>query len=93
MGSLRNAYLDVLGIDRWVSRSAPAEVAVVPEPIGGAGKEMPGIQRAPAPLAPAANPENPYPVPSSLPPSADWGELRQRVAGCTACAELCRTRT
>ena len=24
---------------------------------------------------------------------ADWGALRERVAGCTACAELCKTRT
>ena len=28
-----------------------------------------------------------------LAPSADWGTLRERVAGCTACAELCKTRT
>src|SRR5690349_10591947 len=33
MSSLRNAYLDVLGIDRWVSRTAAPEieVAVAPE--------------------------------------------------------------
>lgn len=64
MGPLRNAYLDALGIDRWVSRHAAPDVA----PTGAA-------------------------FPAPLPPSADWGVLRERVAGCTACAELCRTRT
>ena len=65
MGPLRNAYLDALGIDRWVPRSSPAEVP------SGAG--------------------NPFPAPLS--PTTDWDVLRERVAGCTACAELCRTRT
>jgi uracil-DNA glycosylase len=65
MGPLRHAYLDALGIDRWVPRNVPAEtLAVVAAP-------------RPAPMAPVG----------------DWGELRERVAGCTACAELCRTRT
>jgi DNA polymerase len=90
MGPLRNAYLEALGIDRWVPRNAPPEVS-------GTGKGFPGFQDAPPARAPSANAENPFPIPSpvppSLPPSADWGTLRERVAGCTACAELCRTRT
>jgi uracil-DNA glycosylase len=90
MGPLRNAYLDALGIDRWVPRAAPPEVS-------GTGKGISESQDAPAACAPSANPEHPFPVPSSpppsLPPTADWSTLRERVAGCTACAELCRTRT
>lgn len=78
MGSLRNAYLDVLGIDRWVPRGAPPEAASVAEPA------PPTARRNDAP------PVAPF-VPFA--PTADWGALRERVAGCTACAELCRTRT
>ena len=83
MGPLRNAYLDALGIDRWVSRNAPAEIASIPETVRGllqAPRRSPGSVPAVAPFVP-------------LPPSADWGVLRERVAGCTACAELCKTRT
>jgi DNA polymerase len=91
MGPLRNAYLDALGIDRWVPRNSPAEVAVVPE----VAAPMPAeLARASAP-ARAPSPA-PTPSPSTwtpLPPTPDWGVLRERVAGCTACAELCRTRT
>jgi uracil-DNA glycosylase family 4 len=79
MGPLRNAYLDALGIDRWVSRSAPIEA----ETIAGTATVLPEAARAPelpAWIEPAA-------------PANDWGELRERIAGCTACAELCRTRT
>jgi DNA polymerase len=86
MGPLRNAYLDALGIDRWVPRNAPVEVS-------GTGKGFSGFAAAPIIQATSSNPENPFPVPSSQPPSADWGTLRERVAGCAACAELCRTRT
>lgn len=84
MGPLRNAYLDALGIDRWVPRNAPPEIPSVPESAPAAPVVAAATSRAPAPaLAPF--------VPS--PPSADWGVLRERVAACTACAELCRTRT
>jgi DNA polymerase len=84
---LRNAYLDALGIDRWVPRNAPPEIsraqvsqsalaqasALSPEArtVG-----MPAIQ-APAPRIELAN---------------DWGALREQVAACTAC-DLCKTRT
>jgi uracil-DNA glycosylase family 4 len=83
MGPLRNAYLDTLGIDRWVSRSAPAEVVSSP---------------GPAPIVHATAPQSTASVPAAapfvpMPPTADWDVLRERVAGCTACAELCRTRT
>jgi uracil-DNA glycosylase family 4 len=94
MGLLRNAYLDALGIDRWVPRHAPPEVS-------GTGKGMSGFGEAPIIQAPSPNSDTPFPVPSPVPsspppslaPTADWGTLRERVAGCTACAELCRTRT
>ena len=80
-GPLRNAYLEALGIDRWVPRNAPAEVS--PEPVA-ARAEVPVVQapQARAPLAP----------PVQLEPGIDWQPLRERVAGCTAC-DLCKTRT
>jgi len=79
MGPLRNAYLDALGIDRWVSRSARAEATALAVAAGGVAEAAP-LADAPAPIVPHA-------------PVGDWGTLRERVAGCTACAELCRTRT
>ena len=82
-GPLRNAYLDALGIDRWVARDAPAEVLTEP---AVARRDAPVIPppQARAPLAPPPAPP--------LEPGIDWGPLRERVAGCTAC-DLCRTRT
>jgi DNA polymerase len=62
--SRREAYLDALGVTRWVRRDAappPAE---------------PAPAREPAPLG-----------------APGWEELEARVAACTHCAELCRTRT
>jgi DNA polymerase len=84
MGPLRNAYLDALGIDRWVPRNSAAEVAI-PE-VAGAATAAP---RADAPAsAPLTTPSTWTP----LAPTADWGVLRERVAGCVAC-DLCKTRT
>jgi len=77
-GPLRNAYLEALGIDRWVARNSPPEVQVEPEAIP-ARLEV----RAPAP-APVVR------LPAA--PAGDWGTLRERVAACTAC-DLCKTRT
>jgi len=98
MGPLRNAYLDALGIDRWVSRNTPTDVAVP----SGAGEGFPGFVSDAHSPAPLPNPGNPSPAPlpaaplpadwKPLPPTADWGVLRERVAACTAC-ELCKTRT
>jgi uracil-DNA glycosylase len=94
MGPLRNAYLDALGIDRWVPRNAPPDES-------GAGRGFPGFESGAAepvtqerPSAPApAKHANPRPAPLELlPPVADWGALRERVAGCMAC-DLCKTRT
>jgi uracil-DNA glycosylase family 4 len=84
MGQSRNAYLDALGIDRWVSKNAPPEAAFVPEVVAAAASPAPVVSRADTPAHSSWKP---------LPPVADWGVLRERVAGCTACAELCRTRT
>jgi len=75
----RNAYLEALGIDRWVPRNAPPEAAPASE-----------ITRAPAP-APVPEPPPPE-VSRSIVPAGDWTGLRQQVAGCTAC-DLCKTRT
>ena len=80
-GPLRNAYLDALGIDRWVPRDAPAEVA--PGPF---------VANAEAPVAQAPQVRAPLAPPVPLEPGIDWGPLRERVAGCTAC-DLCKTRT
>src|SRR5262245_45197907 len=93
MSSLRNAYLDVLGIDRWVPRSATGEAAA----------EAPVVALEPAPArahttSPTARaPEAPRVSPTSTyqrgPLAGDWVGLREQVAGCTACEQLCRTRT
>src|SRR6187549_2491633 len=80
-GPLRNAYLDALGIDRWVPRDATAEVA--PGPF---------VANAEAPVAQAPQVRAPLAPPVPLEPGIDWGPLRERVAGCTAC-DLCKTRT
>lgn len=79
-GPLRNAYLEALGIDRWVPRDAPPEVLV--EPVATRAAAAIQAPQSRAPLAP--------PVP--LEPGIGWEPLRERVAACTAC-ELCKTRT
>ena len=82
--TLRDAYLEALGIDRWVSRHAPAEAVAA---------EMPAAPASSLPTIMARAPDA-VPVPVPLPPEAltDWGVLRERVATCTAC-DLCKTRT
>jgi uracil-DNA glycosylase len=92
MGPSRNAYLDALGIDRWVPRSAPRE--------SGAGTGFSGFATVATSHTISPNPENPVPAPlwpappvaPPLEPATDWGLLRERVAACTAC-DLCKTRT
>jgi DNA polymerase len=85
-GPLRNAYLEALGIDRWVPRGAPAEA-----PLAAAASA-----RAAAPVHAPAMPEVPPPAARApvvpLEPGIEWEPLRERVAACTAC-ELCKTRT
>ncbi len=95
---LRTAYLDALGIDRWVAKrgGVPAESAAVPEVEAprvrrSAALSAPPIQSPAVARAPAA-PEAPRSEPTPLPPGLDWEPLRERVAGCTAC-DLCKTRT
>jgi len=89
--NLRNAYLDALGIDRWVSRDAMVEV------------DAPRVEmRSTAPVATAATVARVAPPPSApapvttprapLPAGIDWEPLRAAVAACTAC-DLCKTRT
>jgi len=94
-GPLRNAYLEVLGIDRWVPRNAPADVPAEPAlaPRGDAPVQVAAASaRQASPIqAPAARAPQPAPV-APLEPGIDWGPLRERVASCTAC-ELCKTRT
>jgi len=91
MGPLRNAYLDALGIDRWVPRNAPAEVAP-PEVIPSELSKAPGVASADVPSPAPDVEEAPSPGWTPLPPTADWGVLRERVAACVAC-DLCKTRT
>ena len=86
---LRNAYLDVLGIDRWVPRDALEPAAA---PVAAAATR--GLTARAAVAEPAAQAPAPIPLqaPIPLPPGIDWQPLRERVAGCTQC-ELCKTRT
>jgi len=86
---LRNAYLDVLGIDRWVPRNAVEPGADAPAASEAAPRTAATGARAPA-AEPA--PRAPVVAPTPLPPGIDWGPLRERVAGCTLC-DLCKTRT
>jgi uracil-DNA glycosylase len=94
--SLRNAYLDALGIDRWVPRDAAPEPEVVP----GAVTPATPLVSAPAARAGISEPTPvpaPVPVPAiapraPLPAGIDWQPLRETIAGCVAC-DLHRTRT
>lgn len=93
MSSMRNAYLEALGIDRWVPRGAAEEIA---EPVTvrvqprAPLREEPAA-RNPAPLiAPLIAPASNY---HRGPLAQDWPGLRVQVAGCTACEQLCKTRT
>ena len=87
MGPLRNAYLDALGIDRWVPKNLPAEVAPV-----APGAAAPSVMSAAALRSDATTPADSPATWVPLPPTGEWGTLRERVAGCTACG-LCTTRT
>src|SRR3990170_2009001 len=86
MAALRNAYLDALGIDRWVPRVAHD---------AGDSRQLAArlLEQAPESLAAFAPVLEPTPrTPATLPPAGDWPTLRERVAGCVAC-DLCKTRT
>jgi uracil-DNA glycosylase family 4 len=102
MGSLRNAYLDALGIDRWVPRGAPEAMAA-----GNAPRNPAAVAAmAAAPVVEAVASPAPTPMPAHVPmrapfiepflerspPAGDWPALRDQVASCTAC-DLCKTRT
>ncbi len=86
-GSLRNAYLDALGIDRWVPRHAPPETAQV---------ELAPAAIARTPIAPQVTRNVEIPAIRAPAPrielASDWGPLREQVSACTAC-DLCKTRT
>jgi uracil-DNA glycosylase len=88
-GPLRNAYLDALGIDRWVPRHAAAGLVEERAPESAQAPALAGIVDAPPAAQPATRVLSDPPV---LEPGIDWGPLRERVAACTAC-ELCKTRT
>lgn len=83
--ALRDAYLEALGIDRWVSRhAAPAPAQPVAEHAAPAS-----AAREPTPLPAVSRAPQPPAAPLDI---TDWGVLRERVAACTAC-DLCKTRT
>jgi uracil-DNA glycosylase family 4 len=107
MGPLRNAYLDALGIDRWVPRNSPAEVAASEgSPSEASPADLSPLELRPpdfrksrevAALSVDSPPMSRAPAPSPanwtpLPPTTDWSVLRERVAACVAC-DLCKTRT
>jgi DNA polymerase len=86
MAALRNAYLDALGIDRWVPRVAPeARYDSQPEARYDSQPEArepdQRVRLQPQPLSRIDSP-----------PAGDWPTLREQVAGCRAC-DLCKTRT
>jgi uracil-DNA glycosylase len=81
--NLRNAYLDALGIDRWVSRDAAPEPEAAPRP---------AVPVAPVPVARVESPSPATQPRAPLPAGIDWEPLRAAVAACTAC-DLCKTRT
>ncbi len=98
MNASRNAYLDVLGIDRWVPRNAPEEPATSMRdaaPVVAPRGEGVMASIAAVPASRGA----PVPAPASVsayqrgPLAADWSGLREQVSACTACDQLCRTRT
>jgi DNA polymerase len=89
-GPLRNAYLEALGIDRWVPRHAPAEVVEEPAAAEAAAARIADV--VPAAKSPAPAVVRTLADPPVLEPGIDWGPLRERVAACTGC-ELCKTRT
>lgn len=95
----RNRYLEALGIESWLPRTAsvparsPVENAVpaqkpssVPAtPVKIQSAEMPKKFQAPAAATPAATPSPAYRAPDN------WDELKPAVAGCERC-KLCKTR-
>ncbi|HUQ12630.1 MAG TPA: uracil-DNA glycosylase [Steroidobacteraceae bacterium] len=98
MSSLRNAYLDALGIDRWVPRSAVSD-----EPCAAPAKDLaptavPARVREAAAASLMARREPAEPAPRIITPtqrgplSDDWAGFREQVAACTACDQLCKTR-
>jgi DNA polymerase len=86
-GPLRNAYLEALGIDRWVARNTPPDAGSETVAATLSSDSAPADARLEA-RVPAATPV----VHTPLEPTGDWGTLRERVAACTAC-DLCKTRT
>jgi DNA polymerase len=83
---MRDAYLEALGIDRWVARAASSAPVAV-EPAAAGAHEVPVAADSGDALQRVARGAEPAPVVYT-----DWGVLRERVAACTAC-DLCKTRT
>ncbi len=80
---VRAAYLEALGIDRWVVRQEPAAMpTVVASPVPK--RAGPPLQAAPASVSPEA-------VQRAV-QTTDWPGLREQVAACMRC-EISRTRT
>jgi DNA polymerase len=75
----REQYLEALGIERWVSRSAAA----------GAAAEL---QLELAPVVAPSVPVSPMAEPAPADCAATWSALQAQVRECTRCG-LCKTRT
>jgi uracil-DNA glycosylase len=95
MGSLRNAYLDVLGIDRWVPKGAVEVVEpALQVPAPDTRSPAPAATESPVPLRVAGTATRvATPAYQRGPLAEDWPALREQVAACTACEQLCTSRT
>jgi uracil-DNA glycosylase len=92
----RHRYLQLLGIDTWQLRGAPAAAVAAPlaehaEP-PGAVAEPPPMPREPRPAAAVVAPETSVVAATTRVVPQDWTGLRAAVRDCQAC-KLCATRT
>jgi uracil-DNA glycosylase len=86
MNDLQRHYLDVMGIDVWVSREAS-----VPDEVKGERLKVKGTETV---EESEAAPGNLSPLTSDLlPAELDWDGLQQQVSQCTRCAELVANRS
>lgn len=78
MSKHRDEVLGLLGVERWLPRTAGASMSVAPA--------------APTPVVATLQSAMPIAVPADVGIAADWDGLRAQVANCQRC-KLCATRT
>jgi len=94
---LRRRYLAAMGIPLWLPRDAVDEPPAEPPPVQTKEREALSVPAPPpstsAPLSVSASPAEPVldsePVASGL----DWDGLEARVAQCSVCPDLVRSRS